>query len=203
MSNRNTLAATSDYQKKPNPQGKGVVPVLRDWATMQVRSTGVKGPDAVLRDYCISSLVLGARFQFKPVVEKNYYLYARKADWAMSMIGPDEWGERQPDACLGMCRLRADMTWEIEQIPGRKVDEIAQERAQEYVRHFVDALSAQEVFSEHLPFYVQELPYYQRLLGTALAASLQRSLPAVDGDLQARLGRMRDWLLAGEGNAGH
>jgi uncharacterized protein DUF2452 len=196
VSNENPVTSTTQHKKNPNPQGKGLVPVLRDWDAMQPGTAVVKAPDALLRDYCISSLVLGAKFQFKPIVGKPYYLYAREDDWTMSLIAPDEWGERQPGACLGRCRLRVDMTWEIEAIAGHKVDEVAQERAQEFVRNFVDTLSGQEALGEHLPFYVQELPYYQRLLATALAASLQRSLPAVGNDVQARLGGMRDWLLS-------
>lgn len=198
MSNTNTITPANQYQKTPNPQGKGVVPVLRDWDTMQPCTAVGKTPDALLRDYCLSTLVLGATFQFKPVVGKAYYLYAREGDWMMSLIAPDEWGEREPGACLGECRLRLDMTWEIAPITGREVDEAAQQKAQDYVRSFVDALSEQEAIGEHLPFYVQELPYYQRLLATALSASLQRSLPAAGNELQERLGSLRQWLLTDE-----
>ena len=55
------------------------------------------------------------------------------------------------------------------------------------IRRFVDALSAQESIASQLPFYVSGLPYYQRLLATALASSLQRSLPRTGDDMQALL----------------
>ena len=100
--------------KNPNPQGKGMVPVLRDWATMQPSVVAPKSPAAFLRDYCISSLVLAADFRFKPVVGNTYFLYARERDWNLSLIAPDEWGQRRPGECLGECHLRADMTWEID-----------------------------------------------------------------------------------------
>ncbi|CAA0121653.1 Uncharacterised protein [Halioglobus japonicus] len=198
MLNSNAVKPTTEYQKNPNPQGKGVVPVLRDWATMQLGTSIVKAPDTLLRDYCISSLVLAANFGFKPVVGKTYFLYARESDWMMSLIAPHEWGAREPGAFLSCCRLRTDMTWEIDTDRERKADELALERAQAFVRGFVDALAEQGAIDQHLPFYVKELPYYQRLLATALAASLQRSMPASGVDVRALLGRAGQWLLSVE-----
>lgn len=186
---------TQAYQKNPNPQGKGVVPILRDWATMQP-TTSDKPPAKFLRDYCISSLVLAAKFKFKPVLGKRYFLYARDNDWMMSLIAPNEWGQREPGAFLGGCRLRPDMTWEIETSQECEADEVALQKAQNFVTGFVDALSEQDAIADHLPFYVSELPYYQRLLATALAASLQRTLPTSGNNFQALLGNPRQWLLS-------
>lgn len=186
------------YQKNPNPQGKGMVPILRDWATVQPVMAVAKAPDIFLRDYCISSLVLAAKFRFKPVLGKTYFLYVRDDEWMMSLIAPREWGQSQPGAFLGSCRLRADMTWEIETSEAGEADELALERAQDFVQGFVAAVGEQDGIVEHLPFYVSELPYYQRLLATALAASLQRSLPTSGGGVQSLLGNPREWLLSGE-----
>ncbi len=73
-----------------------MVPILRDWATVQPSTSVAKAPDIFLRDYCISSLVLAAKFRFKPVLGKSYFLYVRDNDWMMSLIAPHEWGQRQP-----------------------------------------------------------------------------------------------------------
>ena len=183
------------YEKNPNPQGKGVVPVLRDWATMQRCAPAAKAPAVFLRDYCMSSLVLAARFRFKPVPGKAYFLYVMDNDWMLSLIAPHEWGERGPEAFLGECRLRPDMTWEIDTSECGEGDVAALAKAQKFIEGFVETLAAQDAIVEHLPFYVAGLPYYQRLLATALAASLQRSLPGSGEQMQSLLGSTKEWLL--------
>ena len=182
-------------RKNPNPQGKGVVPVLRDWATMTPVGPIRKDAAVFLRDYCISSLVLAARFGFKPVPGKDYFLYAREGEWMLSLIGPHEWGQREPGAFLGRCRLRADMTWVIERCADEESDAVAVERAQAFVEGFVDTLAGQASVGENLPYYVSTLPYYQRLLATALATSLQRSLPDSAAGMKRLLHSARDWVL--------
>ena len=190
------LAGRAEQRKNPNPQGKGMVPVLRDWAALRPGTAVAKTPDVLLRDYCISYLVVFFSFRFKPVIGKSYFLYARVDDWMMSLIAPHEWGQRDPGAFLGCCRLRPDMTWEIETSPNDEVDTVALEKAQAFVRGFVDTLAGQEAMHEELPFYVSGLPYYQRLLATALATSLQRSMPEGRFDeVEALLHQLSDWLL--------
>jgi hypothetical protein len=172
--------------KNPNPQGKGLVPLLRDWQTVQPALCGQRAAVDFLRDYCVSSLVLAAQFRFKPVVGVPYFLYCGQQGWMLSLVGPDEWGQRLPGEYLARCRLRADMTWALE---AAALDEHspALASARRFIRGFVDTLSGQESIADHLPFYARELPYYRRLLATALASSLQRSLPHTGDDMQALL----------------
>lgn len=145
-----------------------------------------KSASDFLRDYCVSALVLGAQFRFKPVVGVTYFLYSAEQDWKLSLVGPQEWGQRAPGEYLATARLRPDMTWELE---GATLVENspALESAQRFIRGFVETLSGQQSIAEHLPFYVGELPYYQRLLATALSSSLQRSLPASGDNMKALL----------------
>lgn len=172
--------------KNPNPQGKGLVPMLRDWQTMVPSVRGPKAAAEFLRDYCMSSLVLAAHFRFKPVLGMTYFLYSVDDNWSLSLVGPDEWGTRLPGECLASCRLRADMTWELE-VAGLDEQSPALRKARSFIRSFVDTLSAQQSIEAHLPFYVGELPYYQRLLATALSSSLQQSLPQTGDDMRALL----------------
>lgn len=173
-------------QENPNPQGKGLVPVLRDWGSLQPSEIGPKTPADFLRDYCISSLVLAAEFRFKPVQGKTYYLYATEQGWNLSMVAPGEWGKSKSAKCLAGCRLRPDMTWELDM---SELEENAAvlEKARRFIHGFVDTLGQQDSIREHLPFYISGLPYYQRLLATALATSLQASLPDSGDDMQALL----------------
>ena len=174
-------------QKNPNPQGKGLVPVLRDWAMLRPQVQGHKDVSAFLRDYCLSSLVLAAEFRFKPVPGQAYFLYACDEGWKLSLIGPDEWGERSIGDCLGRCELRTDMTWDVLPAESLHDDSKALAQAQEFVRGFVQALQAQESIADHLPYYVESLPYYQRMLATALSSSLNQTLPEGAGNVGALL----------------
>ena len=173
-------------RNQPNPQGKGMVPVLRDWETMQPAAPGPKCPATFLRDYCFSSLVLAAGFHFKPVVGQSYFLYASEQDCSLSLIAPHEWGQRKVGAFVASCRLRPDMTWDMDT---SELDEHspAAARAQTFIRRFVANLTTQNSITHHLPFYIPGLPYYQRLLATALASSLRRALPPTGDDMQALL----------------
>jgi Protein of unknown function (DUF2452) len=183
------------FAKKPNPQGKGLVPLLRDWRTVQPSVSGAKSPADFLRDYCLSSLVLSAHFRFKPVVGKPYFLYASEQDWSLSLIAPQEWGQRKVGDFVATCRLRPDITWEMDT---SELDEHspALATAQIFICGFVDAFAKQDCISAYLPFYCASLPYYQRLLGTALSSSLQRSLPYTGDKVQDLLTTLPTPLLA-------
>jgi len=161
----------------PNPQGKGLVPSLNDLAAFNPARTAPRSPLAFFRDYCVSSLVLAADFNFRPVVDKPYYLYSREENWMLSLIGPREWGERLPGAFVAECRLQPDMTWTVA-FAQLKAHSKAAERLQAFVDGFCDTLEAQKDIAAHLPVYVAHLPYYRRVLAAALANSLRDSAPA-------------------------
>lgn len=179
------------YEKTPNPQGKGLVTVLQDWAAMKPVLHGRKAPAEFLRDYCLSSLILSANFRIKPVIGKRYYLYWTKQGWSLSLVSPAEWGVQIPGEFLAPCRLRSDMTWDIDT---SKLDETsaATTMAQCFISGFFERFAQQDNVAAHLPFYVEELPYYQRMLGTALASSLERSLPPEANDVKKLLHSLTD-----------
>ena len=177
-------------QAKPNPQGKGLVPVLQDWSGLQTGVLGPKSPADFIRDYCISSLILSANFRFKPVVEKPYFLYANEHKMSLSLIAPHEWGQYQPGEFLGTCQLRRDMTWAID-LSELEEHSPALAIAREFVREFIVTFSKQDSIRRNLPFYVKELPYYRGRLATALASSLQRSLPEAGDDAKALFSEQR------------
>jgi len=67
---------TNPRTKKPqgNPQGKGAVPVLDALHALQAWQPDVKSADQILREFCLSTLVLSARFDFRVVPGNTYYL---------------------------------------------------------------------------------------------------------------------------------
>ena len=176
----------SSFQPNPNPQGKGLVPVLQDWASLHTGLVATKPAAEFLRDYCVSALILGAAFRFKPVVGIDYFLYERERNLALSLIAPQEWGHYQPGEFLARCELRADMTWQMD-IADLDDDSTALATARDFIGTFVHSLAEQDSISDTLPYYVETLPYYQRMLATALASSLRQSMPDQADDMKKML----------------
>lgn len=161
----------------PNPQGKGQVGFLLDWHYSSPRGVVAKPPAQVLADYFTSLLVLSAAFKFKPVYEKDYYLYCAGSQWSLSPVSPEEWDTAEKRAAfVGTCVLHADSTWSIApsknlSSPGAVADAISR-----FYDGFVDKLRSTRPLEDELPFYEATLPYYQRLFAAALSRSLKLSL---------------------------
>jgi hypothetical protein len=171
---------TGNPHKQPNPQGKGLVPVLGDWAATRPRGAASKPPARLLLDWFASLLVLSARFNFRPVAETPYHLYLRHGEWRLSLVAPGQWGDRDPGACLGECRLRRDMTWSL-QLRDRALEDPQLAAALErLVDSFLRTLDGDADLDTLLPGYRRDLGYYRRLLATGLGASLRQSLAAGD-----------------------
>lgn len=161
--------------KNPNPQGKGLVSVLAHWQDTRPAQVQAKAPAELLFDWFASALVLSARFSFKPARGQRYYLYTDQGDWQLSLVGPDEWGDRSIGECLGVCELREDMTWSITADAGLANKPALQAALAGLVESFTRALDSDDTLVEHLPGYRRELPYYQRMLATGLGSSLRQS----------------------------
>ncbi|MEH6592293.1 MAG: DUF2452 domain-containing protein [Halioglobus sp.] len=176
------------FQPKPNPnpQGKGLVPVLQDLASLQSCVAARKSAADFFRDYCVSSMILGATFGFKPVVGKDYFLYVREQNFSLSLIAPHEWGQCHHGEFLARCELRPDMTWEMDTAELNE-SSTALAAARDFIEQFVSTIAEQDSISENLPFYVSQLPYYQRMLSTALASSLRQCMPDKADDMKAVL----------------
>lgn len=63
----------------------------------------------------ISELIYQSQIPFQPVIHHIYHLYQRKSDGVhlLSMVGPNEWGRKQPYEHLATVRLLGDHTWEV------------------------------------------------------------------------------------------
>ena len=171
---------TRNPHKNPNPQGKGAVAVLADWQATRPRELSDKAPSALLRDWFTSALVLSASFRFRPAVGQAYYLYSRRGEWRLSLIAPDEWGQRDAGACLGRCELRPDMTWHLEAADDldRQPELLAE--LEQLIESFTEQLGDDGALADQLPGYRRDLPYHQRMLATALGASLRDSAGRAD-----------------------
>jgi len=161
----------------PNPEGKGQVGFLLDWAYSSPRAVVAKPAPQLLADYFTSLLVLSSSFKFKPVFGKNYYLYVEGDSWALSLISPDEWNDdTKRRTFVGTCVLHDDSTWSIEPSGNISKDSDVADRLTEFYDGFIDKLSVNHALEDEFPVYEAGLPYYQRLFASALSRSLKASL---------------------------
>ena len=164
--------------KRPNPQGKGLVPVLD--SLVQSRTTIPVPPkhiEQITSELFTSLFVLHSRFQFRPVVGKVYYLYRRSDNtFHLSMIAPREWGGSSFGQYIGESVLQKDITWTLSLADDAAQDEALLSLIEERRRQLEDALRAADSVDEVLPVYVASLPFYQRVFASALANSLKVSM---------------------------
>lgn len=163
--------------KNPNPQGKGLVPVLESLAQSQALVRAVpKQINQISSELFTSLFVLHSQFQFKPIVGKSYWLYWRDKKFQLSLISPQEWGESPLGMYVGECVMQSDITWSL------SLDEMAAQndtlmlQIKSKQAEFEQALKNAETVDNVLPFYLAGLPFYQRVFASALANSLKSSM---------------------------
>ena len=102
---------TQQIQKISNPQGKGVAGIIEDLRACTPSQAQAKSSHQWLADYFTSTLVLGAKYGFKPVVGRDYYLYFKDQEWKLSLIEPQAWRSHNPGIYFAECVLNNDMSW--------------------------------------------------------------------------------------------
>lgn len=159
-----------------NPQGKGLVPVLDALNALRPFQPEAKTGEQILREFCLSTLVLSARFDFRAVPGKTYYLYRISESWNLSLIAPEEWGARLPGPYVAQCELAKDMTWALVLAPDVADDTRLLDALETHLEGFIGRISEVGRLEDALPVYESGLPYQQRMMATALSSSLQTSL---------------------------
>lgn len=164
--------------RSPNPQGKGLVPVMDSLEGCRpLVRVPAKNIEQVSNELFTSMFVLESEFKFRPVIDRPYWLYRRGSRFRLSMIGPDEWGSSVPfGEYVGECVLHPDMTWSLAMCPAAAAQAglmqlIAARRAA-----FEQRLQAAETVQQGLPVFEAALPFYQRVFAAGLANSLAASL---------------------------
>lgn len=182
--------------KRGNPQGKGLVPGLQAWNDTSPAKSAPRSTQTLLADYCASSLVLAARFDFPPVPGNSYHLYYCDDGWRLSLISPEEWGARRPGVPVARCDLRDDMTWSLEAAEDLAAYPRVIQALEQHMEGFIAALDSDVPLMDQLPFHVSALPFYPRLFASALARSVRNTLQ--QGGLAHASGR--NLLDASEGS---
>jgi hypothetical protein len=159
-----------------NPEGKGLDRFMRDRNQSMPRDVVAKPRRRLLSELFASMLVLSAEFKFRPVMGTATFLYWVNDAWSLSLIAPDEWSYERRDGFAGACVLQRDMTWKITPSDRLSEENPVSEAIGRFYDAFVEMLDTDLSLEEILPFYVGNLPYYQRLYASALSRSVYFSV---------------------------
>jgi len=182
---------------KANPQGKGVVGILVDLQAQRNTNIEPKDYSQVLADYFTSSLIYLANYNFKPVTGVDYYLYLKKDTWQLSLIEPHAWKNHSCGDFFARCMLNDDRTWSMQTCENWQQNITLKNAIEDLQHDFVNSLNNNEKFLDQLPFYQQQLNYYQRVGAYALACSLRWSLSRQYGDEQLNRLSAKKLLIKG------
>lgn len=175
-----------------NPQGKGLALIIERLAGLAPRAVQSKPINQILVEYWQSTLVLSANFAFRIVAGRTYFLY-HSDRWQLSLIGPDEWRGRAPGVFVGRCRLKVDATWQIDFVDELLAHQSVVDALETFIEGFEYRINGAETLADALPDYEPGLPYQQRMMATALTASLRHSAQLSGSVMLApKLGRP-DW----------
>ncbi|AWL10532.1 hypothetical protein HMF8227_00019 [Saliniradius amylolyticus] len=162
-------------KKNPNPQGKGLTPVVQQRQELLASAIPDKSASQILTDYAISLLVLSARFQFKPSPGQTYTLYLKQYNLGLSLIEPEAWPESMGKP-IARCQLNNDMTWHIGGTLFDPKDKSVVRILDSFLKGFEERLSASQSLEQGLPYFAGHLPFYPRLFANVMAKSLEQSL---------------------------
>lgn len=167
--------------KNPNPQGKGLVTVLQEIDSRQClsHSSVNNSLSKALHDYALSRVILCAEFNFKPVVNTDYFLYVKDRTLKLSLIAPKEWRDTRFGFYICQCILEPSMLWRF----SNKSDD---PKATNYLAKAIEPLKdslLSDLFSDKplkatLPYCDDRLPFHRRVLANALATQISNSIPA-------------------------
>jgi hypothetical protein len=163
--------------KSPNPQGKGLVPVLENLLqTRKHLAMPAKDILQIANELFTSLFVLNSQIKFKPIIGRTYWLYRKHEIYGLSLIAPEEWASSKYGQFIGACELRPDLTWTLDLSEQCRDDrELIAEITRQRER-FDQKLKTAGHVDDILPVYIATLPFYSRVLASALAHSLGQSM---------------------------
>jgi hypothetical protein len=178
--------------RNPNPQGKGLVPVLQGLQQHWQQPVLLpKQIDQIEMELFTSLFVLQSEFKFAPVPGKSYWMYdcfgttAAGASagggqgYRLLLVAPHEWHTPYPGRFVGECVLQQDRTWTLILDPELAHDAAFMQRVEVLRGKLLGALEKAEKIEDVLPDFEDTLGYYGRItafiLGKSLLTSMQLS----------------------------
>ena len=166
-----------NINKSPNPQGKGLVAVLESLQQAKNQlQVSAKNLQQISSELFTSLFVLNSQIRFKPTTQQRYWLYFKHQHYQLSLIAPGQWTPEKSGRFIGACELQTDLTWTLELSADCANDPAFIQAVTEQRRQLEQQLQQAEKIDDVLPVYVASLPYYSRVLASALAYSMQRSM---------------------------
>ncbi len=164
--------------KNPNPQGKGLVPILSVLAEgkQAVDHAPSKEVDQISVELFTSLFILQSDFKFRPVPGKTYTLYQKNDRFWLSLVAPNQWDATVSGKVVGECELHRDMTWTLKLSEDASKDVALMEYIENKRRQFDDRIQNAETMEDILPEYDESMVFYQRAYSHALAHSLRASM---------------------------
>lgn len=163
--------------KPANPQGKGLVPVLDSLQqTRKQLLVPAKNIQQISHELFTSLFILNSEIRFKPVCGRTYYLYHKNNHYRLSMIAPEQWSCSRFGRFIGACELQADLTWTLQLSEQCLQDQVIITEISRQREQFEQKMQQARQVDDMLPVYVGTLPFYSRVLASALAYSLAQSM---------------------------
>jgi hypothetical protein len=161
----------------PNPQGKGLTPVLESLRSFEPAILLPPKHVRQVRSELFTSLfILSSAFKFKPVAGKSYWLYRRAGAFSLSPLSPAHWSTGPPGDLVGECVLHEDLTWTLSLDERAAADAALLALIEEKQKQLDEALQSAETLEEALPAYDPSLRFYSRVLAHGLSTSLGISM---------------------------
>jgi hypothetical protein len=162
----------------PNPQGKGLVPILSVLAEGKraVDHAPPKEIDQISVELFTSLFILQSDFKFRPVPGKTYTLYQKHDRFWLSLVAPHQWDTTVSGKVVGECQLHRDMTWTLKLSEDASEDAALMDYIENKRRQFDERIQNAETMEDILPEYDESLVFYQRAYSHALAHSLRSSM---------------------------
>ncbi|BBL60290.1 DUF2452 domain-containing protein [Methylomonas koyamae] len=163
--------------KPANPQGKGAVSILDSLQhAKQQLVAPAKNIQQIGSDLFTSLFVLNSQIRFKPTAGQSYWLYCKDGQYRLSLIAPEQWSPARSGRYIGACQLQSDLTWTLALSADCAADRAFLQEIADRRRQLEQKLQQAETIDDALPVYLETLPYYSRILASALAYSLKQSM---------------------------
>jgi hypothetical protein len=164
-------------RNNPNPQGKGIVPVLQGLQQHWLQPVVLpKQIDQIEMELFTSLFVLQSELKFNPVPHKSYWMYETASGYRLLLVGPDEWHKPYPGRFIGECVLQTDRTWTLMLSDALAEDPAFMEMIEKHRAKLHEALEGATKIEDLLPTFESSLCYYGRVMAFILGRSLLTSM---------------------------
>lgn len=167
----------------PNPQGKGLVPLLQTIDNQRLRAlVPPKQIDQIEMELFTSLFVLQSRIGFQPVIGRSYWLYQTDGpsgadkEYRLLLVAPHEWHSPYRGRYIGRCELQEDRTWTLALDPAMAADQAFMESIEAQRQELSAEIQSAKSLEDILPVFEERFGFHARVLAYTLGKSLGISM---------------------------